>query len=427
MRRLLGAFTCSLLVLAGLVGLSAAPASAAGGLVVANDPDYAGVYDVDASSVTYLGLGYDTYTWNVDTVVFEQSGPVASVPDECAIGDTDGTGITGYVYCPADGVSGVIAMFGPSADRFDASDLCTTVIAAVMGGGDDEFDGPGCGTGTQLVVDAGAGNDSVNWSGSAAGQVDLGDGDDRIYVSGADGTLKLTGGAGDDDIRIGSGKVQVDAGAGVDRIAIGNGSGKINAGSGNDEVDASSGTAMGGYDIKGGAGQDTFEIYLPDRTHSRSLKLSLDNKANDTFGGKAANIHDDFEIIYGSPWADRIVAGKKKVTISGNEGDDVIIGGPGKDLLYGDSDSDVIKGGAGNDKIFGGSEGDRIDGGAGKDQIYGDSSTCCVSNGGDIINSVDGSRDQINCGGGPDILTRDPRDVYSQDGQQQCEQVKTKK
>lgn len=97
--------------------------------------------------------------------------------------------------------------------------------------------------------------------------------------------------------------------------------------------------------------------------------------------------------------------------------------GAGNDLIHGNSDDDQVYGDEGDDKLYGGPANDKVDGGPGSDLLFGDYDTCCTNNGSDTINSVDGSVDQVSCGGGPDIVTADTVDVVSQDALQLCESV----
>jgi Ca2+-binding RTX toxin-like protein len=119
------------------------------------------------------------------------------------------------------------------------------------------------------------------------------------------------------------------------------------------------------------------------------------------------------DTITGGPGADTLDGGAGTDTINGEDGNDRITGGVGNDTinggrgtdhLFGNLGGDVINGDADNDEIDGGVGDDTIDGGQGADVIRGDSGV-------DRIASKDGFVDNINCGLGKDVLTRDGNDT----------------
>lgn len=119
------------------------------------------------------------------------------------------------------------------------------------------------------------------------------------------------------------------------------------------------------------------------------------------------------DTITAGPGADNLDGGAGRDTINGEDGndfisggldDDTINGGRGTDRLFGNVGGDVINGGGDNDEIDGGVGDDTIDGGQGADVIRGDTGV-------DRIASKDGFVDNINCGLGKDVLTRDNNDT----------------
>ncbi len=119
------------------------------------------------------------------------------------------------------------------------------------------------------------------------------------------------------------------------------------------------------------------------------------------------------DTITGGPGADTLDGGAGDDTINGGGGDDqingglgvdTINGGPGRDHLFGNAGGDFINGDGDNDEIDGGIGDDTINGGQGADVIRGDSGV-------DHIASKDGFVDNINCGLGKDVLTRDSNDT----------------
>ncbi|KIN70392.1 RTX toxin/Ca2+-binding protein [Sulfitobacter donghicola DSW-25 = KCTC 12864 = JCM 14565] len=95
----------------------------------------------------------------------------------------------------------------------------------------------------------------------------------------------------------------------------------------------------------------------------------MDTKAPLTLGTDAS------ELITGSDFIDRLLAGGGDDTVMGGDGADTINGGDGADVLYGGETAqdlrDVIFGGAGNDSIEGGYGNDALRGDGGNDTIAG--------------------------------------------------------
>jgi Ca2+-binding RTX toxin-like protein len=81
-----------------------------------------------------------------------------------------------------------------------------------------------------------------------------------------------------------------------------------------------------------------------------------------------------------------------------DDGDDQVYGGRGNDVLIDNGGSDLLVGGGGNDTIW--AMGDKSATNPGEDTIKG-------GKGNDLINSVDGHKDTIDCGGGKDDVTFD--------------------
>ena len=88
--------------------------------------------------------------------------------------------------------------------------------------------------------------------------------------------------------------------------------------------------------------------------------------SDDTINGQAGN-----DLIDASAGNDRIFGGGGDDVISGGPGDDRLDGGAGSDDISGDAGADSITGGAGNDVLFGNDGDDRISGGDGDDVIDG--------------------------------------------------------
>jgi hypothetical protein len=160
----------------------------------------------------------------------------------------------------------------------------------------------------------------------------------------------LTGTDLDDVLRGTPGADTLSGGAGNDRLSGDRGDDILAGGSGND-------------DLSGGPRADAV-VY----SDAASVRVTLDDLANDGPPGEQDNVQIDIETVYGSRGADRL---------SGNDADNVLDGGDG---------DDVIDGSGGDDQIFGA---------AGADRLL----------------ARDGRLDRVDCGEGEDIAILDTRDV----------------
>jgi Ca2+-binding RTX toxin-like protein len=112
---------------------------------------------------------------------------------------------------------------------------------------------------------------------------------------------------------------------------------------------------------------------------------------------KGSNIGDDIRGLDGNDIL-KGELGDEKAILGGN-GNDQIFGGSGNDdELNGQEGNDKISGGPGNEvTLVGGNGVDILDGGPGNDLI---GHGCCIDQPGST--DSDGSKDEINCGGGDD-------------------------
>ena len=363
---------------------------------------------VDATSTSgYLTIGWDA-AYEAPVLTFQDdtgsSGPgFGSVPDGCV------EAMAGVV-CPLDAV---VASMGSGFDVVIQSGVCMAALVADLGAGTNRFVAASSCPDQQYVVSSGSGRDDISFSGNATSStyVESGGGDDAVV--GSAGPDEVHAGDGNDEILGLGGADTILGDGGSDAIYGGPGADKQSGGPGDDTFySETSGSWDGGEldsgadDVRGGPGKDTVSLSLD----VNGATISLDNKANDAVGGGGGdNYHSDLERILGSG------------------GDDRIVGSARAEELVGGYGVDRISGGGGNDRIYGGADSDRLDGGPGKDTVYGDTSSCCVSNGNDVITVADGTRDSVNCGGGADAVVADKVDIVAQDGQQQCERVSRKK
>ncbi|MFI0820093.1 calcium-binding protein [Streptomyces sp. NPDC021098] len=142
--------------------------------------------------------------------------------------------------------------------------------------------------------------------GGDQGNVELGDGNDSVKISGGD--VNVDGGAGDDTITGAS-------------IAVG--------GDGRDTISHAT-------NANGNAGNDTI---------TDSFAVWAGDGDDTVIGDGVANE------IYGGPGNDYLDGAGNDDSIDGQEGDDTIKGGPGNDYLFGGPGQDSIDGGSGNNVI----------------------------------------------------------------------------
>ncbi len=239
-----------------------------------------------------------------------------------------------------------------------------------------------------IVIDAGAGNDTVNVGNLsfARGVVlsILGGLDNDLLSSvgnpGGDVRLQLDGGDGNDTLLGGAGEESLFGGAGIDSLNGGAGNDTLDGGLGNDKADGGDGDDS----ISGGLGHDSL----------------LGGNGNDqAFGG------DGDDTLDGGFGNDTLAGESGDDSLLGLNGNDSLLGGAGEDILGGGADDDVLDGGRNNDLIFGGAGNDKIRGDHGNDTINGEDGLDTI-NGGDGNDSIQGGNgnDLINGGNGDDFL-----------------------
>jgi Ca2+-binding RTX toxin-like protein len=168
--------------------------------------------------------------------------------------------------------------------------------------------------------------------------VTAGDAGDEVQVT-ATAAGTIDGGAGDDELQGGSGNEEISGGAGFD-------------------------------ELRGGAGDDSFDGGV-DRDivsyadHAGSVRVTLDDVANDGAPGERDDVKSSVEDVFGGPGAD---------LIKGSGLPNRLRGGDGADSLDGAGGSDSLEGGDGNDLLNSGDSGvvDDVLCGAGVDSAYAD-------------------------------------------------------
>jgi hypothetical protein len=206
----------------------------------------------------------------------------------------------------------------------------------------------------------------------------------RALLSGEAGSDKLTGGAGDDDLRGDAGPDEMRGGdgrddlldcsadaemllgeAGDDILRTCAGPKQLIGGPGDDFLSANVGP--GQVEMLGGDGEDEGLLFAQNMSAFVDVSVSLDDQPNDGPAGNASNMHSDVE---------NIMTGGGSDTITGSAGPNTIR-------------SDAYSDGYGFGSTFGGN--DTIDPGGGADRVH-------AGGGDDTILSRDETADAINCG-----------------------------
>jgi Ca2+-binding RTX toxin-like protein len=297
----------------------------------------------------------------------------------------------------------------------------------------------------RVLLDGGAGNDSLSTDEYATSTVAGGSGDDVLSLNNFSRPASVDLGSGTDTVNLSSKLNDLDARGylGVERFdnvryhvdGPANGArytifgfGSVTAGNGNDTFVVGDATDIGS--LLAGFGYDTLDF----SNAAGDLNLSSDNLANDTADGNTFNIGNGFDVILGGRGNDTIRgsndsakpdlirgnAGHDTIygqagndTILGGDGNDRLDGGAGNDTLFGENNNDVLFGGVGNDSLsagagqdalFGNDGNDTLDGGAGTDYLEGNS-------GNDRFLVKDNAKDTLLGGSGTDSAVADAIDL----------------
>lgn len=252
-----------------------------------------------------------------------------------------------------------------------------------------------------------------------------GAGDDRIRVDGFGGPVLLRGGAGNDTLIGGRRGDTLEGGDGDDVLQGRAGNDLLLGEAGNDRVAGEGGldTLSGGLGddvINGGGGRTTLRETVSGSvtlaTVSGTVILSGSGLGNDTFIGSfdAAQLigNASNNLIDASAFRGRttLQGNAGRDTLIGGSQEDVIDGGLGNDSLIGGAGNDALHGRAGNDRLFGGLGSDTLLGGTGNDTLLGESGvdTLLGESGADRLDGGPG-RDRL--AGGGNGAPRDPADV----------------
>lgn len=210
------------------------------------------------------------------------------------------------------------------------------------------------------VLSGGAGNDTINTTGTVGADLDV--------LVGGPGNDNLTGGNLGNAFFGGSGTDTMNGGAGSDHFDGGPGDDRMLGGDGGDTLESSDTAADGADVFDGGAGLDTVSY----ASRTGAVAVTLDAVAND---GAPAEGDTNVRV-------ETVIGGQAADTLTGSADFNVISGGPGGDTIDGLGNTDILNGDAGNDSISGGPgpsatvpDNDLIDGGTGVDTIHYDTRT----------------------------------------------------
>ncbi|HYO08851.1 MAG TPA: calcium-binding protein [Tepidisphaeraceae bacterium] len=115
------------------------------------------------------------------------------------------------------------------------------------------------------------------------------------------------------------------------------------------------------------------------------------------------------QFIDGEGGHDTIFGGSGDDTLVGGLDNDLVEGGAGNDSIYGNGGKDVLNGGEGRDRVDGGRSADELRGGAHNDRLIGGDATDIMfgDSGDDLFYAADSTRDGLFGGGGTDRASRD--------------------
>jgi len=257
------------------------------------------------------------------------------------------------------------------------------------------------GTGADAIM-AGSDENAVNAADDgAAGSLGIED-YDNAYAGGV-GNDTIMGGAGD-DIITGDDDSRVSSATGETFNAFADGVDRIFGGAGNDEIHVGSwADGDDGFDNSHRGAADDFA------SGGDGDDILIGDNGNDTLRGDAGvdtiKAGGGADMIDGGDGADDIDAGAGNDMVYGGAGDDMVLGAAGSDTLVGQNGNDVMTGGAGSDVLFGGDGNDFVNGGFANDRINTGSGSDMIYHAGvtghgtDYVQDFDGDNDVFVFGG----------------------------
>ena len=231
---------------------------------------------------------------------------------------------------------------------------------------------------SNVSIDGGTGNDTINNSYGDNVTINSGAGDDSIYNRGAN--VILNGEMGDDFIYNASlaSNVTINGADGDDDIHIYGTNVTVDGGAGNDYLRNYESSKIS---IKGGEGDDTVTI--------EGSFVTVEGDSGKDFVRNYGNS----AVVFGGDGNDSIYSWGDNVTINGGAGDDSIDNFSGTDLS--------ISGGDGDDTIDNAGSNVTIDGGAGDDFIQNEGSNVSIDAGAGV-NFIDNAGSNVSITAGSD-------------------------
>ena len=299
-----------------------------------------------------------------------------------------------------------VILGGAGEDRADCGSNPGGNGSDTISGGPGEFDDLDCRRDVDMVVDAnGIADDGEGCPGAACEKdniaadferIDTGEGDDVIRAGGGPNTIFSGGGddevdgqGGADTLLGDDGDDDLFGGAGDDQVFGSSGADRNRGGPGDDELSDTFGMEPDVF--SGGPGLDLVDYDGADA----SVRVDLDDTADDGRDGEGDNVRSDVEDIIGTDSPDVLVGSKRA-----NE----LLGGGGRDRLVGLGGADGLIGGGGGDLLIGGKGSDLFEGGGGPDRLR----------------ARDGRRDELRCGSARDVVLADRIDRRAAD----CDKVR---
>ena len=257
-----------------------------------------------------------------------------------------------------------------------------------------------------------AGIDTLH-GGKGDDTLDGGDDDDKLMgeigdddLMGGDGNDTLIGGPGADNLYGGT----VDANAGTDTADYSGSDAGVRINLAATHRGEPMPTAEGGH-----AEGDTLSGIENLTGSAHTDWLQGDDEANVLSGGKGDDWDDDdtSEVeggLFGRGGADELNGGDGMDWLGGGAGMDTLKGEAGDDMLKGGADADTLDGGKGDDTLDGGAGDDELNGGDGDDTlIYDDADT--MRDGGDGVDTLDASNAAKEVVIDLSVLDEDPPDA----------------
>jgi Ca2+-binding RTX toxin-like protein len=391
-----------------------------------NDANVAEKVDISANGArTRLFRDVGNVTMDLNSVEHIQLNTLGGA-DTVTVEDLSGTSVTqvnidlgGTLGLPGgDGAADTVTVNGTAGD--DHISVASSGATVVVRGLPAQVTLANADTGDSLVVNGGAGNDTIDASGLRAGQIT------NLTINGGDGNDFITGSAGDDTVIGGRGNDTALLGAGNDTFVW-------NPGEGSDIVEGQAGIDtlqfndanvtenvtisangnrarlfrdvgnvtmdLGGIEhinVAAQGGADTITVNDLTGTAVSQVALDLGNAVdqtsthtvviNATNGDDVINITNDNGVIKITGLAEDVTISdfnaNDKIVINGLGGDDVINaqglgsamqlvanGGDGDDILLGGNGAQTLNGEAGDDILIGGGVHNVLNGGPGNNVV----------------------------------------------------------